>query len=405
MELADIALLTGPEGRRLLASLPPYDERAALALGEQLRRAGHSADLVAAALTQGRLRTRAALRWGSVGTDLLPRLLLTADGAEQATRPTVAALRAQRYQRIGVGATVADLGCGVGIDALALAAAGLLVEAYEQDALTAWVALANAGATGRGQQISVTTADVTSLPRATWTRFDAAFADPARRRNGRRLMQPESWSPPLSWVLDLPVKSLGVKVAPGLDHDRVPAETEFAVVSDGGAVVEAALYRGALRDLGVTRSAMLLPAGASVSDADLPADPPPVNPVGQYLHEPDGAVIRAGLVAAVVDAVNGWLIDPRIAYISSGHNVASPFLSSYQVIDVLPFALKRLRAYLRAEDVGHVVIKKRGSAIDVDELHRSLRLDRSAREHRTLVLTRIGDDPIVVVCRPMKRAA
>ncbi|MCZ3390094.1 MAG: class I SAM-dependent methyltransferase, partial [Actinomycetia bacterium] len=366
MELADIALLTGPEGRQLLADLPPYDERAALAIGERLRRAGHSPDLVAAALTQSRLRTRAAHRWGSAGADLLPRLLLTPDGAEQATRPTVAALRAERYRRLGRDQAVADLGCGVGIDALALADAGLRVDAYDLDPVTAAVAVANAAATGHGEQINVTSADVTRMSAVATAQYDAAFADPARRRAGRRLLRPETWSPPLSWVLDLPIVSLGVKVAPGLPHQRVRSETEFAVVSDGGDVVEAALYRGALRQVGVTRSAMLLPARDHVSDADLPATPPPINPVGQYLHEPDGAVIRAGLVAAVVDAVDGWLIDPHIAYVSSNSDATSPFLSSYQIVDVLPFGLKRLRAYLRAEGVGHVVVKKRGSAIDVD---------------------------------------
>jgi hypothetical protein len=405
VDLADLALLTSPAGHELLAGLGPYDERTALSIGERLRRDGHSADLVAAALTQSRLRTKAAARWGSAGADLLSHVLLTPDGAEQATRPTVAALRAARYRALGEGATVADLGCGVGLDALALAGVGLCVQAYEQDALTAEVAMANAGATGRGRQITVTTADVTSLPQETWTRVRAAFADPARRRNGRRLMQPESWSPPLSWVLDLPVQSLGVKVAPGLDHDRVPPGSEFAVVSDGGVVVEAALYRGAVQDPGVTRSATVLPAGALVTDQQLPTPPAPVRPVGRYLHEPDGAVIRAGLVAAVVQQVDGWLIDPQIAYISGDSVVSSPFLSSYEVHDVMPFSLKRLRTYLRERSVGRVVIKKRGSAVDVDELHRSLRLDRSAPGQRTVVLTRIGDDPTMVICQAARPAS
>ncbi len=185
----------------------------------------------------------------------------------------------------------------------------------------------------------------------------------------------------------------------------MPAGTEFAVVSDGGDVVEAALYRGILRDGTVTRSATLLRAGARLTDADLVDLAPPVAPVGHFLHEPDGAVIRAGLVAAVVTQVDGWLIDPHIAYVSTDRCVTSPFLSSYRVVDVMPFSLKRLRGYLREHSVGHVVIKKRGSAVNVDELHKSLRLDRSAREHRTLVLTRVGVDPVVVICRPVELAS
>lgn len=399
MEVSDVALLTSQEGRALLAGLPAYDARDALRVGQDLRRAGHSPELVAAVLTQSRLRTRAAARWGAMGAALLDQLLLTPDGAEQATRPSVSALRAERYARLDAGAVVADLGCGVGLDALALADAGLQVVAYDADPLTAEIARVNATLVGHGNSVTVTEADVTSLPPEVMLGWDAAFADPARRRDGRRLLRPESWSPPLSWVLGLPVAALGVKVAPGLDRAHLPVDTEFAVVSDGGDVVEAALYRGAIRDPGVTRSATLLPSRSHLTDADLPAHTSPVGPVGRYLHEPDGAVIRAGLVAAVVDHVEGWLIDPQIAYLSTDRPAASPFVATYEVLDVMPFSLKRLRSHLRQHDVGQVVVKKRGSALDVDELRRSLRLDRSAPGRRTIALTRIGGDPLVVVCR------
>lgn len=399
MQLSDVVLLTGDAGRRLLDDLPPYDERAALRRAEQLRAEGSSPELVAAALTQARLRANVSGRWAATGSALVPRLLLTPEGAEQATRPSVAALRAERYRALGDALSVADLGCGIGLDALAMAASGMRVSAYDSDALTAAVADANAAATGYRDRITVTHADVTELADSELSRCDAAFADPARRRKGRRLMQPESWSPPLSWVLSLPFPDLGVKVAPGLDHDRVPGGTEFAVVSDGGDVVEAALYRGALRADGITRSATLLPSGAQLSDIDLPALPPPVGPVSSYLHEPDGAVIRAGLVAALADQIDGALIDPRIAYLSTPDLVSSPFMTSYEVLEVMPFSLKRLRTHLRDHDVGHVVVKKRGSAIDVDDLRRSLRLNRAASGQRTILLTRIGDDPLAVVGR------
>ncbi len=399
MEVADVAALTSPEGRALLARLPPYDARDALRLGQDLRRAGHSPALVAAVLTQSRLRTRAGSRWGAAGATLLPDLLLTPDGAEQATRPAVAALRAERFGRLAPGALVADLGCGIGLDALALTDAGLRVDAYDVDSLTVEVARVNAAATERSGEMTVTRADVTALPPDVMNRWDAAFADPARRRDGRRLLRPESWSPPLSWVLGLPVKTLGVKVAPGLDRDHLPADTEFAVVSDGGDVVEAALYRGAVRSSGITRSATLLPSRARLTDADLPTEPPRVGPVGRFLHEPDGAVIRSGLVAVVAQQIDGWLIDKQIAYVCTDGPVVSPFVSSYEVLDVMPFSLKRLRNYLRQRDVGQVVVKKRGSALDVDGLRRSLRLDSSAPGRRIILLTRIGHDPIVVVCR------
>lgn len=402
MEPAEVTLLTSREGRELLAALPRYTAADALALGEGLRASGHPPALVAATLTQARLRTRAAVRWGTAAEPLLRRVLLTPEGAEQATRPAVAAVRAARFARLGSSARVADLGCGVGLDLLALAAAGLAVDGYEVDATTAAVAAANAESSPDAARIQVRHADVLLVPREHWSGYRALFADPARRAAGRRLSRPEDWSPPLSWLLALPVADLGVKVAPGLDHATVDAGTEFAVVSDCGDVVEAGLYRGVLRDPGVCRSATLLPSGARLSDADLPARPPPVGAVGAYLHEPDGAVIRAGLVAAVVDRVGGRLLDPRIAYFTTDAAVDTPFAAAYEVHDVLPFGVKRLRTHLRALDVGGVVVKKRGSAVDVDVLRRSLRLDPHATGRRTLFLTRIGDDPVVVVASPLR---
>jgi THUMP domain-like len=392
VEPDDVALLSSAEGRQLLAHLPAYDEQGALSLASQLREAGHSPGLVAAALTQSRLRTRAAARWGG---SMASWLLFTPEGAEQATRPEVAAIRAERF---GEG-SVADLGCGVGVDALALDRRGLTVDAFERDRLTAVVAEANSKAAPWGAHVCVHHSDVTSLPRAGWSSYDAVFADPARRRGGRRLFHPEQWSPSLSWVLDLPVASLGVKVAPGLDHDLVPGATEMAVLSDRGEVLEAALYRGHLRQDGVTRSALLLPGRHQVTDLDLPDDPPPVRPVGRYLHEPDGAVIRAGLVAVVAAQVDGWLIDSRIAYLSSDEPASSPFIASYAVTAVMPFSLKRLREHLRAERVGRVVVKKRGSAVDLDDLQRRLKLDRSEPGERTVFLTRVEQDPLVIVTK------
>lgn len=404
MEQGDVALLTSSAGRKLLDSLPSYEERAALGLADRLRRQGHDPQLVAAALTQARLRARAAARWdGSMAS----WLLLTPEGGEQATRPSVAAERARRFAALagdsdstgdGAGAgPVADLGCGIGLDALALDRAGLAVEAFESDLLTAQVAAANVAAAPWGARITVHEVDVTRVARDAWTRYRAAFADPARRRGGRRLFRPDEWSPPLSWVLDLPIASLAVKVAPGLDHALVPPGAELAVLSDGGQVVEATIYRGALRQPDVTRSAILLPGRHVLTDRDVPEVAPPVRPVGRYLYEPDGAVVRAGLVGAVVAELDGWLLDPQIAYVSSDEPRRSRFAAAYQVRAVMPFSLKRLRDHLRTEQVGRVVLKKRGSAVDLDDLQRRLRLDRSQPEVRTVLLTRIGQEPIAVV--------
>ena len=138
MDLAAVEKLVSGEGWGLLQSLPPYDESSAMALGDRLRAAGFDPDLVAAALTQSRLRAKAHEKFA----DFADGMLFTGPGLEQATRLTVGARHAQRYQRAGC-TKVADLTCGIGGDAMALAALGLPVLAVDSDELTAAIATVN----------------------------------------------------------------------------------------------------------------------------------------------------------------------------------------------------------------------------------------------------------------------
>ena len=169
---------------------------------------------------------------------------------------------------------------------------------------------------------------------------------------------------------------------------------EVEVVSLGGDVKEAVLWAGAARR-GHLRSATLLPAGVTVTDRPVAA--PAVRPPGRFLLEPDGAVIRAHLVAQVVEDVDGWLLDETIAYVSADLVVPTPLGQWFEVLDVLPFGLKRLREVLRSHDAGQVVVKKRGTAVEPEVLRRQLKL--SGRREVTVVLTRQAGSQIAMVVR------
>jgi SAM-dependent methyltransferase len=380
--------LLAPPGQTLLAGLPAYDESTALALGERLRRDA-DADLVANALTLSRLRTRARTKFGATADVMY----FTPAGLEQATRAPVAERHARRFADAGVR-RVADLGCGIGADSLALARAGVEVLAVDRDPLTAAVAEANARACGVAHLVEVRCADVTEVD---LSGYDAAWCDPARRGSRGRTFDPDAWSPPWSVVEGLldRLPAVGVKVAPGIPHDLVPPGVEAEWVSDGGDVKEAALWAGALSS-GVPRRATLLPSGATVTGSGAAATE--VGSPGRWLYEPDGAVVRAGLVAQVAEQVGGWLVDPTIAYVSADRLTPTPLASAYEITDVLPFSLKRLRALLREREVGSVVVKKRGSAIEPEALRKQLRL-RGAHS-AVVVLTRVAGAPTVLLARP-----
>ena len=398
MDEAGVRALLTPAGWELLESLPEYDESTSLALGELLHSLGNDPALVAAALTQSRLRRKARDKLGPFAA----AMLFTADGLEQATRLSVAAHHARRYVDAGCE-RVADLGCGLGSDAMAFAGLDRSVLAVDSDELTAALATVNLR---HWPTAVVRCADATSLDlSAELAAGDGVWLDPARRvsRGGlvRRTFDPEAFSPPYSFVLDVAqrVPATGAKLAPGIAHRLIPAGAEAQWVSVGGDVVECALWSGSLARQGVARSALVLDGSGSASElvGGGASERPPVGPVGGWLHEPDGAVIRAGLVADLADALGARLIDPTIAYLTTDAPVTTPFVHSYTVQDVLPFGLKPLRTYLRDRGVGRVTIKKRGSAVDPDVLRRQLRL--AGADEATLVLTRVAGQPTVLVVR------
>ena len=168
-------------------------------------------------------------------------------------------------------------------------------------------------------------------------------------------------------------------------------------MSVDGDVVEATLWCGPLAV--VPRRATLLRGSTSDELTGTGLATAPVGAVGRYLYDPDGAVVRAHLVAEFADVVQGHLADPRIAYVFADRAAPTPYGRCFEVQDSLPFARKRLRAALRGLDIGRLEILKRGLAVDPDQLRRELRLDGARAA--TLVLARFGDTPTALLCTPL----
>ncbi|MGW3726282.1 THUMP-like domain-containing protein [Streptomyces sp. NPDC000851] len=401
-----LAPLLTPEGRALLDEVRGTDPAQELAVATRLRRE-HPAELVSAALGQALLRQRAVAKFGAGDAE---RMFFTPDGVEQSTRASVAAYRARRFQELGV-TSVADLCCGIGGDAVALARAGIRVLAVDRDPLTAAVARANAEALGLDGLIEVREADVTEVDVSA---YDAVFVDPARRggrsggaarsasmrgggrATGGRIFDPEAYSPPLSWAVQAAARAphAALKVAPGIPHEAVPDTAEAEWISDGGDVKEAVLWFGT--EPGLVR-ATLLPGPRTLRSRGLPN--PPVRPVGRFLYEPDGAVIRAHLVAEVADELGGGLVDETIAYVTADEARTTPYASAYEITDQLPFSIKKLKALLRERKVGILTVKKRGSAVAPEELRKKVK--PHGPNAATVFLTRVAGHPAMLVGHPL----
>lgn len=398
MDRSELVELLSPEGLRLLDSLPPYEQGAdVVRVVSDLRKAGHAPGLVTAVLSQSRLRAKATTKFG----DFRSRMLFTDAGLEQATRLRVAAVHAGRFVAAGIN-RVADLGCGIGGDAMAMAAMDLTVTAVDADEVTATVASYNLAPFPSARVVH---ADAESFD---LTGFEGAWFDPARRTSGHtntsRLTQPDDYSPSLDYVFgvasDLPV---GVKLGPGHDRDLIPSDAEAQWVSVDGQVVEMGLWFGSLAREGIRRSALLLTADG-IAELTAPGDSEDVavGSIGEFLYEPDGAVIRARLIGDLARSIDGRMLSEGIAYITADVHVATPFATAFRILEVLPSDEKKLRQALQERNVGTLEIKKRG--VDIDPAALRVRLRPKGKESATIVVTRAGGHRVTLLVERVRSA-
>ncbi len=399
LDLATFAWALSEPGQALLAEtmaadLGPAGELRAM---ERLRRVA-TPERAAAIYELAWLRARAAAKFPDA-----PLLYFTREALEQSSHHAVAAARTARYAAIGA-ASIADLCCGVGGDALALARVAH-VHAVDNDPLRLAMLRANAAALGLSSRL---TAHERDLERDDPPHADAIFFDPARRADGRRVFALAQYRPSLAllgrWRSH--TEAIGVKAAPGISDEDLatlgPHEAEF--VSLDGDLKEAALWFGPLCQRPGRRATLLRshgPGGWSMAGelfrpADDAAPQVASAPPQTYLYEPDLAVIRAHLVEELARALDATLLAPDIAYLSAAHFLPTPLARCWKVIEWHPFGLKPLRARLRALDAGPVTVKKRGSPLDTDALARQLAGD-GARA-LTVALTQHRARPIMIIC-------
>lgn len=350
---------------RLRAPFPPFE---AAALAEQV---------FLAAKAQGRF-----------GEDL--RLLFTPNGLEMMTHPAVASRRARRLADLGH--PVIDLTCGLGGDLLPCTALGLPTVGLDRDPITATLAAAN-------------------LPGAHIIRgaseappFDLAGAsviiDPSRRSAAGRRFDPSAFSPPWDVALALlDQASAGVmKAPPGIEHRHLPPKAEVEFVQLGRSMREATVWHGEKATPGLRR-AVLLPVGATL-DSTAPEAPDTCVPVGPFVYDPESCVTRAGLVRHLAARLGAHMLDPQVAYLTSDAAALDCLCATFEVLDVLPFSVGRLKARLREGHWSPREIRRRAFPVEPPELQRLLgRLDG---DPITLLCTTIAGRRTIIIARENK---
>ena len=302
--------------------------------------------------------------------------LMDADSAQQATPVEVAAYRAEFLAEQGVS-SVHDITCSIGTEGLD---SPLDYFGSDLDESRVRMARHNLSSTKIFRADALTTT----------TTADVLLADPARRAGGRRITRPEDLVPPLPEVVDKHRgKELAIKCAPGLDFSEWNGLVTVASV-DGG-VKEACLYTPGL---GTGRRAVMIRGHKLDVLDDQETNLPEAGDIGSYLIDPDGAIVRSGLVRHYAAREGLHQIDERIAYLT-GERIPEG-ASGFPFIEKVP--LKRLKSVLKSYDAGSLEILVRGVEVDPDQLRKKMKL--KGKKPFAVIITRIGAQGIALLCKP-----
>ncbi len=408
IDLETANFLLSATGRATTQALYNADlgESNTLTLLTELRRQ-FSAVQAGALLTLARLRQRAAAKF-----PFAEQLFLTAEALEQATAWPIAEHRTAWLDRYAAPGTILDLGCGIGGDTLALAQRRLVI-AFEQDSVRLRFAQANAEILGLDKQIEFRQADWTErlanghLPTAA-----AAYADPSRRAAGRRIFSLYQMQPPLPTLLQLQQKipAVAVKVMPGVQAAELPEHCGVEFISHAGVCKEAILWFGELAVQPRWASIHTATGWQSISAG---GKTPPLGLLqpGQFLHEPDPAVIRAGAFDELCQRLSAFLFNAEIAYLVSPHLKLDPLVQTFLIQEVHPFSLKVLNQRLQALGIREVELKKRGFPVEPEELRKRLKLPSRGRAGVVIFTQQANEQPghaqrpaahIMLICERVK---
>lgn len=375
---------------RYLADHPEIFEAIAIAAGDPLRvqkelRARFPEEAVRLALTVAELRTRGAKKF-----PLADRMWFDRERLEQATPWAVACHKARRFS-----GAAADLCCGLGADALALAAGGSVI-AVDRDPVACLLTELNAGSLGFRDRIAVRCeAAETFAARGGWL-----HVDPDRRAGAsKRAVRVEDYVPDLATLRRLAGEFRGgaIKLSPAANFGGKFDDVEIEIVSLHGEAKEATVWFGELGRSDLWR-ATVLPAGATLAGDPLSAEPN-LGPLAGHLFDPDPAVVRAGLLDLLCEQTGLARLDAAEEYLIADEPVATPFAVPFRVLAELPNNEREVRRFLRDRRLGRIEIKARRLPVDVERLHRSLRVEGDGRA--VVFFARVaGKARVVVAERP-----
>ncbi|HUE70033.1 MAG TPA: hypothetical protein VMP01_04020 [Pirellulaceae bacterium] len=319
-------------------------------------------------LAQVELRKRAREKFSQAD-----KMFFTPLGLAQATDEALATYKAARFAE---DERIADLCCGIGGDLMALGD-GRACVGIDRDFVAVHLASVNAAVCGHSSATAVCR-DVTV---EAINGCSAWHIDPDRRPEGKRTVQAERFEPPWETVETLLARcqDAAVKVAPAtsLPADVIGRCQREWIESRGECRQQVAWFGKLARDEGSCQATVIDAAGGPATIIGVYDQPAPVaDSIGPFLYEPNAAVRAARLVGALCRRSGLAAFAGGRSYLTGENRIRNPLAAGFEVLESLPFDLRRLASALNRLDIEPVEIKKRGVEIDPGELRRKLNRHR-----------------------------
>ena len=342
------------------------------ALGDLRKRT--SADNAAAVAELRKLRDRAEAS-GRFPREWARILLATDKLLQQASSARLAGDVGRELARRAGGRSVIDLCCGLGADAVGLALAGMDVIGVDIAPEAIMCATHNAERLGVSGRCEFVQADATcfEIPEGA-----TVHVDPDRRASGRRAVALADHEPDEGFLRELVGRTAAgaLKLSPAFSADALVGWPEVAVetISEGGVCRQCLLWWPTER-----RSSRATVVGGEAADPQTTsieagvADPARLDEPGEWLIEPDAAVIAAGGVDDLAAAHGLWRIDASLAWLFGPQRLETPLATSFRVLREVPGRPRDVRKAIADLDGGVVEIKPSGLRLETAELQRDLR--------------------------------
>ncbi len=124
---------------------------------------------------------------------------------------------------------------------------------------------------------------------------------------------------------------------------------------------------------------------------------------GVILHEPDAAVVRAGLLGNLAERIGAGLVDPHLPLLAGVMAPAAETLLTrrYEVLEVVRWSTKKVKALVRERGWRVAEVKTRAFAGQADEILSGLRSAKADADAQAVVVwaVRLGDQPTCILAR------